>query len=73
MHAILNMRRKYSVDKYNINSCVHLIYYMYYIFATPAHALHTLIATHLIVKYICDRILENGSKSHIFISLYLLQ
>ena len=23
-------------------------------------------------KYICDRILENGSKSHIFISLYLL-
>ena len=23
--------------------------------------------------YICDRILENGSKSHIFISLYLLQ
>ena len=31
---------------------MHIVIIMCYIFATPAHALHTLIATHLIVKYI---------------------
>ena len=39
--------------------------------APPFHGELKILYYELIHVYICDRILENGSKSHIFITVYL--